>query len=153
MSKQRFAILFLLAANICMLAHTVVPHHHHNGVPHFDLTFSAVHNDGCDCCCTDDCHHHHDNDQPEPCDHQHDSDCLFDRDFDAIRDNPDDNSRCACSLCTAHHHHFLTLFTGFDYKNITPLLTAQYVLVDPPYLINYHCDCSASSGLRAPPTA
>jgi hypothetical protein len=73
--------------------------------------------------------------------------------MDAVIKDSNDDCGCAGSLCTAHYHHFLTLFTGFEYKDITPLLTTQYVLVDPPYLINYHCNCSASSGLRAPPKA
>jgi hypothetical protein len=128
-------------ANMLLLAHNIVPHHHHNGLPHF--AWSVPHHHSAeDCECHGSC-----------CHHENGETCLFDQVIDVISETKDDCS-CLLSASSHHHHHPEMLLQAI-------LLTFTYDLSPaseessgktPPYLISYHFDYAGSGlGLRAPP--
>ncbi|MDR3338670.1 MAG: hypothetical protein LBT25_01000 [Candidatus Symbiothrix sp.] len=132
--KKWTGILFIFTANIFLLAHNIVPHHHHDGIPHF--VFS-------DCCS-----HHHDDDC---CNHGENGACLFEQNIDAVYENGKED--CDCASCTALQH------SGMLLQAVLLTFTYDFSLVretdfslDPPYLINYYSDyLNQGLGLRAPP--
>ncbi|MDR1783154.1 MAG: hypothetical protein LBR13_02695, partial [Dysgonamonadaceae bacterium] len=76
--RKTVAILTVFAANIMMLAHTFIPHHHHHGVPHFDFAFTVENHEDEDC--------HHD-----------ESSCILEQDFDVIYEDTKDDSATDCN--------------------------------------------------------
>lgn len=73
--KRFIAISLLFCANLILLAHSIVPHHHHNGiVVSLQLESRYEHNNN------DEHNHHHDCDHHDSHDHSKDSDsehCLL----------------------------------------------------------------------------
>jgi len=127
--KKTIALTFLLFAGTVILAHSVIPHHYHNGIP-----FVTVHHeyDG-------NLHDRHPHNQKESID-----DCFFATVY--VRLNNDqqitiqsldfDFDLLPC---------FLTLFSDYF---ICKIEKSQH----KPYLLPYHIEyISQSLGLRAPP--
>ena len=68
--KRTVSILFLLLANVFLLAHAVVPHHHHDSMPVAVLDLHGHHHDNDSHHQDHDSHHHdasHHHDGPETC--------------------------------------------------------------------------------------
>jgi hypothetical protein len=134
MLKKWTCILFIFTANILLLAHSIIPHHHHNGIPHFEWLASHS-EDECHNCC------HHENGET----------CLFEQNIDAVCETKED---CACILCDSHDYHqgmllqAVLLTYTYDFSSVRE----NFSLKEPPYLISYHFDYAGSGlGLRAPP--
>ncbi|MDL2243452.1 hypothetical protein LJB84_01230 [Bacteroidales bacterium OttesenSCG-928-J19] len=141
--KQFISILLIVTVNILFLTHAILPHHHHEGIPH--LTFSVTHHDHhageTGCCCPEK--------KGSPCD----ASCALDGDIDVVVPT-DEEDQHGPQICTLHHHDHqllqaLLLPLLYDFT----LPTAQHRLrTAPPYLINYISDFQVRSlGLRAPP--
>ncbi|GHT75230.1 hypothetical protein AGMMS50262_09920 [Bacteroidia bacterium] len=123
MFKRWISILLIFTVNVLFLTHTVIPHHHHAGVPHFTL-FADGHHDRHDGCC------HHDGEAT----------CLLDKPIDVINETH------------IHSPLFLqaVLFT-FTYNITVPDTDETFRKI--PYLISYTQDfVGQNCGLRAPPT-
>lgn len=144
MSKKRTAIFFLMLANIIILAHAVVPHHH---LPHqsFFLTAETAE--------AESEHHHpisdfdHDHDHDNKSDNEH---CLLNR----IIGLPTNAVRqiCGCDIHADLHPdfgglHAVLLFFQFEF--VEPAVTVR---LRPPLLtFSYISYASSVLGLRAPP--
>ena len=61
--KRKVSIIFLLLANVFLLAHAVVPHHHHDSMPVAVLDLHGHHHD----------HHDHDSHHQDHNSHHHDA--------------------------------------------------------------------------------
>lgn len=61
--KRSVSIIFLLLANVFLLAHAVVPHHHHDNMPVAVLDLYGHHHD----------HHDHDSHHQDHDSHHHDA--------------------------------------------------------------------------------
>jgi hypothetical protein len=140
MLRKWTATILIFTANILLLAHNIVPHHHHNGLPHFEWFSFHQHdaNHECDGCC---CHHDDDG-----------GTCLFEQNIDAVYETEDDHSH---AMCTTHHNHDSGIFLQAVLLTFTydfSLDSEKIPLPEPPYLINYGLDYAGSGlGLRAPP--
>lgn len=145
MFRKLISILLIFTVNAFLLAHSVLPHHHHDGIPHFSFSAFTNHDDHQtendhrhnSCCC------HHD----KKCDT---SSCFLDQEIDIIHEINDDT----CVVCHSAHgySHWLAevtlLFYTFDFlqKGDNPPLKR------PPYLISYHFEyLNSLPGFRAPP--
>jgi hypothetical protein len=141
MLKKRFCITLMFIANILLLAHSVIPHHHHNGIPHFEWFTSTEHHSDGDGECHDCC-----------CHHENGGTCPFEQSIDAVYETKDD---CSNVLCAVHNHHpgmLLQAILGTDPYDFS-LAPENISPKEPPYLISYHCDYAGSgTGLRAPPS-
>lgn len=134
MLKKGFFIGWIFAANILLLAHTLVPHHHHEGIPHFslpDFHHSQETDNECEGCC---------------CRHEENETCLFEQNINLIYENKNDY---CCIFCLSNHHpEVVPGFLTYDFSTVragTPLL-------EPPCLISYLFDyANSGQGLRAPP--
>lgn len=131
--------MLIVTVNSFLLAHAVLPHHHHNGIPHFYLFDS--HNEHSDFDIEDEC----------CCEHNDGETCVVEQDIDVISSNEKD---CYGGVDCFSHNHPVTFFLPVIYS-----LTIDFSLVlednspvEPPYLISYHFDYANSClGLRAPP--
>ena len=68
--KRKVSIMFLLLANVFLLAHAVVPHHHHDSMPVAVRDLHGHHHDNDSHHQDHDSHHHdasHHHDGPETC--------------------------------------------------------------------------------------
>jgi hypothetical protein len=145
MSKKGTAIFFILLANIIILAHAVVPHHH---LPHQNCLITSQ-------CPEDKNGHHH---PVSDIDHNHDNDNKSDNErclLNKIIGLPINNVRqiCGCNFHTNLHPDlggFHAILVFFKFECIVPIITANSQL----YLLTFAYTSYASSvlGLRAPPT-
>ncbi|MDL2223445.1 hypothetical protein LJB98_05040 [Bacteroidales bacterium OttesenSCG-928-M11] len=127
--------------NFLFLTHALLPHHHHDGLPHF--IFSDHHNtlesNHQDCCCSD---------EPKSCEDS----CALDSDIDVIVSDEEDSyalSHCTDKNCSCELYLQAILFT-FIYDFAEPDKTD--LLRQAPYLIStYQEYVNQSFGLRAPP--
>lgn len=135
MAKRIYIVLIFLA-NLLLLVHTVVPHHHHLGVPHFVLFETHFHDSKDNDCC---------------CKHGDGKTCVFEQNIDAIYEQSDEN--CSCASCVLHHPEMflqIAVYAVFIYD--FSLVRKTVTFLEPPYLISYYCDYAGSGlGLRAPP--
>lgn len=137
--KKFISIFFILLANITILAHAVVPHHHHNKI--FAAVINVLDNDtqkALNHSHDESTHHHGDN--PEDCainetvvaaafKLQKDSNCNFDYDLLSM-----------------------DLFTAEILSIDDPKPDRDLLFVLKPYVAGIHTDYIARSiGLRAPP--
>ena len=144
--KKQTAIFFILLANIIILAHAVVPHHH---LPHqsFFLTAETAE--------AESEHHHaessdfdHDHDHDNKSDNEH---CLLNR----IIGLPTNTVRqlCSCDFHADLHPDFggfYAVLLFFQFEFVAP---AVNVRLRPPLLtFSYISYASSVLGLRAPPT-
>ncbi|MDR3338586.1 MAG: hypothetical protein LBT25_00575 [Candidatus Symbiothrix sp.] len=137
MLKKWTGIGLIIAANILLLAYSVLPHHHHEGIPHFTSHHADAKADCHSCCC------HHGTSET----------CLFEQKIDVLYETKDD---CACLICATHHHYphpgilLQAVLLTFTYN--FSLIWEESPLKEPPYLISYRFkSANAGLGLRAPP--
>lgn len=133
-------MIFLV--NILFLTHSILPHHHHNGIPHFEFSFSSESN-----------HVHHHNNACCPCkSNSEEGTCSMDKDIDVIVLSDDED--CHCVSCYLSHEHpgmlLQAILLIFDYE--VNLSDDTRNLKEPPYLISYQSvNAGLGLGLRAPP--
>jgi hypothetical protein len=142
MIRKLISILLIFSVNILLLAHAAIPHHHHNGVPHF--TFSLTEEDHQhtkdSCCCS-----HEESEEDS---------CMFDQEVDMIHELEDHHNQ---NLCCAEHSDLsgslpTAILLSFTYN--VSAFWLETPLIRPPYLISYSSDpVISSTGLRAPPMA
>lgn len=141
--KKSISILLVFSVNLFILAHAILPHHHHSGVPHFTL-FETIHAEDQQhhdsCCCNEN-------------EKQADSDCcVMDQDVDLFHE---DEENCFCGLTAEHSHEgtIALLQAILFFSNIEQLWFFEKIPLEKPYLITYHYDpVYAGFGLRAPPS-
>ena len=137
MLRKVISISLIFFVNIFLLAHTVLPHHHHNGIPHFAFhPTEEEHQAQHDCRCSHD--------------EEEDDSCMFDQDVDVFFKSEEHHGFACCT----EHANFSELLTAillsFNYNVSAPWQDTPLII--PPYLISYHTDPVVSSaGLRAPP--
>jgi len=147
MFKRFISILLIFTVNILFLTHAVVPHHHHNGIPHFtslEIENHAQHEEHC-CCPLDD------NDEHQ---HSNEGSCQLEQDINAIRVTGKEDCHCLVCCCNLHNHSDLLLQATLLYFNPDfSFWEIDEKRQQPPYLINYHSIYASSAlGLRAPPS-
>lgn len=137
--RKFISIVLVFTVNLLFLTHAVLPHHHHEGIPHFLFMQDHEHqheHSADDCCCT-----------PDNCN----DDCALDQEIDVIHETKDEDTHCL--LCSDSHDHtdFLlqaVLLYIYDFS----LPDNEKEVRPPHYLISYHYDHAAQGiGLRAPP--
>ena len=142
MIKKITAISFILLANIVLLAHTVIPHHHHDAIVCVEQTH---------------CQHHaqHHSDGLAEQEHQHDDDdndssCQVKESLMALFSHGRYCRCCDNDVAHHNHHHDFYLYETFACTSVQPIST-----VVPNYPLQASCvpSCVTSAvGLRAPPT-
>lgn len=144
MIKRFSAISFTLLANIILLAHVVLPHHHHDT----EICMERDH------CASESSTHDHEGEDADHKDHKHHGDreatnCVLDQDIGiiSIRDQQD-FCLYEVSLKDTYHKIFNQSIVWSSQIISTNLANA------PPLLINtdYSEYAPATLGLRAPPT-
>ena len=142
MFKQFVSILLIFTVNILFLGHTVIPHHHHDGIPHFVFSVSehlqdaGEHHDS-DCCCP-----HSPLEKEDTCQLEGNLDIIsnFGRDNFSLTNYDSDN----------YSNISQVILFSFSYNSY--LLDEDDKIANPPYLINYFSiDADQIHGLRAPP--
>ncbi len=139
MSKKLAAHSFIFIASIILLAHAVVPHHHHQGIACVEPV-----------CCHDNLAHKHDT----PADsHQHDSDgsadCLL-RQIIVVSNH--DKNEIDCIFCPHNHSVDLNFFLPYaGNEAIIPIF--KRIASAPDASFSFSSYISTSFGLRAPPAA
>lgn len=147
MKIKRFITLGLLfLANMFLLAHSVLPHIHHDGVVCFSLKEithqhhrSESHADTCDCCCEHNKENSHHHDNAEDCDLKE----------IVMRQDTSDEEIIPCKSCLA------LLYTVYSLNDLF-LVEPEYEARLPykPYLTSYISPYVGSTqSLRAPPTS
>lgn len=141
--KQIVSILLIFTVNILFLTHALLPHHHHNGIPHLSFSVEKHHahqgEDGC--CC------------PSETENSCDQDCAFDKDLDVIAPTDDENhiGLLCCSSHTPDPMLLQAVLFSLLYDFSLPDMEYRLRTV-PPYLISYQNEYrSRTLGLRAPP--
>ncbi len=143
--KKGAAIFFILLANIIILAHAVVPHHH---LPHqtFLITSQCAENKDGHHLPISDIDHNHDNDNKS--DNEH---CLLNQ----VIVLPTNTVRqiCGCDFHTDLHpdfggFHAILIF--FKFECVAPAVTVNSR--SPLLTFTYVSYASSVLGLRAPPT-
>lgn len=139
MIKKLTAYSFILVANIVLLAHAVLPHHHHEQ----QVCIERTH------CTSDTDAHVHNTDAK---DHQHDGNsnttaCVLKQ---AIL-IPSTQSRTLnnCDNCSDNHNHDFYILSNFGYVDLQPVL--QVVTYNPEFPSFFISFVTTSLGLRAPP--
>lgn len=143
MFKQFVSILLIFTVNILFLGHAVIPHHHHEGIPHFVFSISEHHHDtdDSDCCCA----HSHSS-------HEKDDTCQLEKDIDVITESEKDYHSLICCDSNNHPDLYQAILLSFSFNQY--LLDEDDKVTNLPYLINYSSvDASQIHGLRAPPVA
>lgn len=142
MIKKKTAIFFILLANIIILAHAAVPHHH---LPYQVFIISSQ-------CSEDESGHKH-----LDAGHNHDHDNKNDNEYCLLKQVvgiPANSVRqeCGCDYF-ADFHHDLGGFQAIipDYEFACPSLSVSFNLRPPLLSSSYTCYASCVLGLRAPP--
>lgn len=143
MIKRITAILFILLANIILLAHAVIPHLHNNGLPSL-VKLHSIHSHNLQY----DAHDHNAKDH-EP-DTDIDASCILKQSY------PPSNSsfrlECQCNDCTVDYHSNLAIINNINRFNLS--IPPKLKNSSPPILDSfYSVHVSICSGLRAPPFA
>ena len=139
MIRKFISIVLIFSVNLFLLAHAVLPHHHHNGIPHFYFTQIEEQHDEHTSCCA----HNHEEDSDS---------CAFDQDVDVVFKS-EDHSDCDAG-CSDHAHMSGSLLTAVLLSELydTSALQLDVPITIPPYLLPYNQDpVISASGLRAPP--
>lgn len=137
MLKSVFSLFLMLMVNAFIFANAILPHHHHQGIPHFILNAGTAekHTHDEDACC---CHH---SEEPE-------DSCVFDNDIDFLVYEEDGYSVDLQKNIVRQ----VWLFHGLLFTVEFDLSPESYSDTSPPYLIQYTDQyVNASQGLRAPP--
>lgn len=136
--KKITAYIIILTANIILLAHAVLPHHHHQ----LQICIEGSH-----------CHHHH---APEPIDTSHDhegensADCLLKQ----LIIFPSNHAKQACRCTDLTDGHFLVLdwhAIEMQQEQESMAILEATDLEFPSIVISYSHLLASSSSLRAPP--
>ncbi|MDR2917252.1 MAG: hypothetical protein LBV74_20860 [Tannerella sp.] len=142
--KRTIAISFLLLANIIILAHVVIPHHHHNGMP---VAFCKISLSDDNSEYTHSFHSHSDGEN----DHSHESDanCTLCQLY--IRADLN-NSPSSLTSALANFHIDIPTFC-LDISSLTDIQGFESLpFRHKPHIISYHSHYIVHSlGLRAPP--
>ncbi|MDR2292409.1 MAG: hypothetical protein LBE11_02925 [Prevotellaceae bacterium] len=134
--KRATALIFLLLANIIMLAHVFVPHCDYNSKTSASISMQVVQPENDTNCCSCENYHHK---------HGIDEECVLTQDY--IKNGKDDKT-------TSFADFILLAYPFIHVNNSIPttdseLLSFQY----QPYLLSYYCvSILPATGLRAPPT-
>jgi len=142
MIKRVSAILFIMLANIILLAHTVISHHHVKGIPSVVMLLHDHHDD----------HHdstkHHDEGQDHD-DNEGTERCILKLTFFS----PSDSSKS--DKCIEHSDKSVTTEAiPSDYERLSVAIQLFLSLSPPPDLnIFYSVFVNQGCGLRAPPIA
>jgi uncharacterized protein (UPF0332 family) len=132
---KRIYITFIFIANLLLLVYSVIPHHHHRGMPHFVMSEMHQHDDG------EDCSHNREEKQT----------CLFEQNLDAVYEQSEQN--CQDATCVLHHPEMFlyeSVFSIFSYD--FSLVRETVTFLETPFLISYYCEyVNSGQGLRAPP--
>ena len=136
--KKGIAILFVLLANIILLAHAVLPHHYHEKL----VCIESTH-------CAEDATNHSQNSVEH--NHQHDGNdnitCILNQ---AVFILPTQGQIFNdCENCNDTHNHDFCITKAFEYQHFQALPTT--VRVVPKNISFFTSFVSSTSGLRAPP--
>ncbi|WP_313380484.1 DUF6769 family protein [Proteiniphilum saccharofermentans] len=146
--KKAVAISFLLLANMIVLVHAVIPHHHHNQLP---VSFDIVQHEHGDAT-----HEHfpHNHDTQHPVPHGDNShghkvfeECILNQAYLKIG-----NDKQVAQLHNLDFTLLSCLLTPFS-DSLTAVAGLEGLpFRQNPYLLSYHTEfISQSLGLRAPP--
>lgn len=138
--KRKIALIFLFFVNIVLLAHAVLPHHHH------DTYVCLFDKHNCDDCSTPEentfCHHEHNNSNKDS------GDCLL-KNLVVV---PAKSLKQVIQsfICTTDYHHFNDILINLNKKR-SDFQYSHYHY--PPFAdgSDYFIYVSRCLGLRAPP--
>jgi hypothetical protein len=132
--KRATALIFLLLANIIMLAHAFVPHCDYNKISS-SVVLSVIQSENDNNCCSCKTFHHS---------HDTDIECLLSQIYARI-ENDDKTATFADFILLSYP--FVSVNNLITAAN-TEFLSFQY----KPYLLSYYCaNILPATGLRAPP--
>jgi len=140
MIKKLTAYSFLIIANIILLAHAVIPHHHHESV----VCVEQKH-------CQDDAIPHNHNVAEH--NHQHDGNknstsCILKQSF--VVPTSQGKQLKSCDNCSDNHNHDFYTLSNIGYCDLQPVSNVvTYYPVHSSYLLSF---VTSTLGLRAPPT-
>ena len=145
--KKAITLSFLLLANIILLAHAAVPHHHHETI---SICFCDMHGTNCEETCT---HEHHDTQTTHHEQHEFPSsdDCCYIDTFYAPTHN---NLKTSCHLhekCECGKMILYALISTSIYTSDFVEDTIIHFRQNPCVQLFYSDFISQSIGLRAPP--
>lgn len=141
MYKRRIAFTFLLLANLILLAHTAIPHHHHQNL----LCFEREH-------CSDDGIQHEHVQQEQ--NHQHDSDpfsnlCLLADDFISASSNSANRTGiCQYNGSNQEYNLYFSYFLGNIAISSPPVTETAFA---PHFYPLYSSISYTAFGSRPPP--
>ena len=143
MTKRFTALSFILIANIVLLAHVVLPHHHHDA----EICMESQH------CETEDSGHNHDQDDTEHKNHQHHgesetSNCVLDQDIPILTNKVKTGSQLSDISANTIYTTYISL-NKLDLCNYK----ANRTNAPPPLIKQRYTEYAPGTfGLRAPPT-
>jgi hypothetical protein len=139
MLKQFTSIVFLLLANIIMLAHDVIPHHHHDD----NICFE---NHSCTA------NHSHESEAPNQPSKDKETCCLL---AGTLIFTPASSVEINCPCCESSHNREFFDYSFIAYGSVVGLnFWAQLPFRQNPHKSNnYHFLADQTYGLRAPPLA
>lgn len=145
MIKRVTAIIFILLANIILLAHAVIPHLHNDGLPSLVKPHSAH---------SHSCHfegHDHNTSDHEPDTNNDVYACILKQVIYPPTNNPH-RLDCQCNNCNGDFHSYQAILLSL--YRFTSNIPIQQTTGAPPFVQSfYSVHVSQSSGLRAPPFA
>lgn len=139
MIKKITAYSFILLANIVLLAHAVLPHHHHEQIVCIENTH---------CACDTDAHVHN----TDAKDHQHDGNanstaCVLKQ--AVLIPSAQGRILNTCQNCSDNHNHDFYILSNFGYADLqSSPEVVTYIPKFPSFFISF---VTISLGLRAPP--
>ncbi len=137
MIKRTTAFIFILFANIILLAHAVIPHHYHQ----IKICVEASH-------CQDDGDEH----KNAASEHEHDGDessssCVL-KQADVLLTHQN-RKDCVCNPDSDNHNHDFAVLSNNKLPEIIPICLGKISTLLATS--NYSAYLAASIGLRAPP--
>ncbi|MDX9880527.1 MAG: hypothetical protein RBS73_00580 [Prolixibacteraceae bacterium] len=140
MIKKLTAYSLILVANIVLLAHAVIPHHHHQSV----ICIEQKH------CHDDTSTHEHSNAKPS---HQDDGNknstsCVLKQSF--LVPPSQGKHLKSYNNCSDNYNHDYYLLSNIEYSDLQPIFNVvSYFPLHSSYIISF---VTSALGLRAPPT-
>jgi hypothetical protein len=126
MLKQPLFILLISSLSILFLIQVILPHHHHEGIPHFEWEETQY---------------------PDP--EENNTLCQLDQLMRAVLKTEEN---CHCLICCTSHDHADLLLQAVLLTFTYDITSSEKEEILPPYLNNYHpAFASRSLSLRAPP--
>jgi hypothetical protein len=132
--KRARSLIFLLLADIIILAHAFVPHCEYNTMP-IPLSVVVHHIENDSHCCSAQAQHHSS---------EEDDDCLLTHPYLRI----EENEITAAEFILPYH-----LFSFIDVNSLITTADSGFLSLQyKPYLLHHYCTFAVKSiGLRAPP--